>query len=101
MENAKSSVNVKIDSEVKALATQFLGRMGLDPTTAIEMFYRQIIAERRLPFQPIVKPSLDEQLVAAMLKSNPKRVELTADADGNVLVDKELHPEIYDWAVNG
>ena len=44
---------------------------------------------------------LDEQIIAAALKSNPKKIELKADADGNILVDKEKHPEVYDWAVNG
>ena len=51
---AKSNVNVKIDAEVKEKASKLLSCMGLDQTTAIEMFFRQIIAERRLPFQPIV-----------------------------------------------
>lgn len=98
---AKSNVNVKIDAGVKELATQLLGRMGLDQTTAIDMFFRQIIAERRLPFQPIVTPTLDEQLIAAILKSDPKRIELSANADGNIIIDKESHPDIYNWAVEG
>ena len=97
----KANVNVKIDADVKELATQLLERMGLDQTTAINIFYRQIITERRLPFQPVVNPTLDEQIVASALRQNPKRIKLEADANGNVLVDKRLYPEIYDWAVNG
>jgi len=58
-------------------------------------------AERRLPFQPAVSLTLDERIAAAAMKGNPQRVELVADADGNILVDKERNPEIYDWAVNG
>jgi len=101
MSNAKSNINVKIDTEIKEQAARLLGRMGIDQTTAIDMFFRQIIAERRLPFQPVVNLTLDEQIVAAALKSEPKKVELMADADGNILVNKERNPEIYDWAVNG
>jgi len=56
----KANVNVKIDKHIKELAVKLLDRMGLDQTTAIEMFYRQIITERRLPFQPVVTPTLDE-----------------------------------------
>jgi addiction module RelB/DinJ family antitoxin len=37
MANTKSNVNVKIDADVKALATQLLARMGLDQTTAIDI----------------------------------------------------------------
>jgi DNA-damage-inducible protein J len=101
MSNAKSNINVKIDTEIKEQAARLLGRMGIDQTTAIDMFFRQIIAERRLPFQPAVNLTLDEQIVAATLRNEPKKVELMADADGNILVDKEKNPEIYDWAVNG
>jgi len=97
----KSNVNVKIDTDIKELATLLLGRMGIDQTTAIDMFYRQIIKERRLPFQPAATVTLDEQIVAAALKRNPKRVTLPSDENGNVIIDKEKYPDIYDWAMNG
>jgi DNA-damage-inducible protein J len=101
MVNVKSNVNVKIDTEVKEQATQLLGRMGIDQTTAIDMFFRQVIAERRLPFQPIVNLTLDEQIIAAALNGKHKRISLAADSNGNILIDKDKNPEIYDWAVNG
>ena len=97
----KANVNVKIDADVKERATELLGRMGLDQTTAIDMFFRQVIAQRRLPFQPILPPTLDEQIAAAIFKSNPRQVTLEADADGNLRIDPTVHPELYDWAVNG
>ena len=101
MAGGKSCVNVKIDANVKEIATQLLRRMGMDQTTAIDMFFRQIIAERRLPFQPVVTSSLDEQIITAALKRNPRRVSLLADEKGNVIIDKEKYPDIYEWAVNG
>jgi len=97
----KSNVNVKIDANVKELATQLLDRMGLDQTTAIDMFYRQIITEKRLPFQPVAAPMIDEQIVAAIQSKNIPRVKLDVDENGNAVVDKEKHPEIYEWLVNG
>ena len=97
----KANVNVKIDADIKELATQFLERMGLNQTTAIDIFFRQIITERRLPFQPVVNLTLDERIAAAVLERNPKRIKLEADEAGNILLDKELHPDIYDWAKNG
>lgn len=45
--------------------------------------------------------TLNEQIAAAAIKNNPKIVELDTDKDGNIIVDKKLHPEIYDWAANG
>ena len=101
MSMAKANVNVKIDSDVKELATQLLKRMGLDQTTAIDMFYRQIIVEQGLPFQPIVNMSLDEQIALAALKRNPTKVALSTDKAGNVLIDKEAYPDLYDWVVKG
>ena len=101
MAATKSNVNVKIDTVVKETATMLLDRMGIDQTTAIDMFYRQIIAERRLPFQPVVASTLEELLAAAIVKKNIPRVKLEADENGNAIVDKDKHPEIYDWVVNG
>jgi hypothetical protein len=40
-------------------------------------------------------------LIAALKKSNPKRVKLTADENGSLIIDKDKHPDLYDWAVNG
>ena len=97
----KTTLNVKIDKSVKARAAQLLHSMGLDHTTAIEMYYRQIIAEQRLPFQPTSSLTLDEQLITALNKSNPIRVKLEADENGSLIIDKEQHPDLYDWAVNG
>ena len=101
MASTKSNVIVEIDTDVKELAAQLLGRMGIDETTAIDMFFRQIIAERRLPFQPIASLTLDEQIIAAALNNPANKTELTVDTNGNILVDKDRNPEIYDWAVNG
>ena len=101
MNNTKSNVNVKIDTNIKEAATLLLSRMGLDQTTAIELFYRQIIAERRLPFQPVVNPTIDEQIINAIINKNIPKIKLDADEDGNIIIDKERHPEIYDWAVKG
>jgi len=101
MASTKSSVNVKIDTNVKNLAASLLERMGLDHTTAIDMYYRQIISERRLPFQPAIAPSIDELIEEAIWKSNPQRAEVNVDSNGNILIDKDKHPELYNWAVNG
>ena len=98
---AKSNVNVKIDAGVKELATQLLGRMGLDQTTAIDMFFRQIIVERRLPFQPTLAPSLDEQLIAVLEKTSANEYSLEVDEHNSIIIDKDKHPDLYDWAVNG
>jgi len=101
MANAKTSVNITIDADIKELAAALLGRMGLDEATAIDMFFRQIIAERRLPFQPMAAPTLDEQIAGAAVRAAQSIIELSADENGNILVDKDMYPELYEWAAKG
>ena len=101
MPNIKSTVNVKIDSSVKEAAAMLLARMGIDQTTAIEMYYRKIIAVKALPFLPEALPSTGEQLLSAIKRKGIPNVTLIADENGNASVDKEKHPELYDWVVNG
>ena len=101
MATAKANVNVRIDASVKERATQLFERMGMDQTTAIDMFYRQVIVENRLPFQPSVTHVQDESILDALLKKGTPRVNLEADENGHAIIDKNEHPDIYDWLVNG
>ena len=101
MATAKSNVNVKIDSDVKELATQLFARMGLDQTTAIDMFYRQVIAERRLPFQPTVAQTYGEQMLDIIKRKGIPHKAVEVNAEGHIVVDKDKDPELYDWAMNG
>jgi addiction module RelB/DinJ family antitoxin len=97
----KSTVNVKIDANVKEEAAMLLARMGIDQTTAIEMYYRKIIAVKALPFQPEPLPSTGEQLLAAIRRKGIPNIVLPPDKNGHAFIDKEKHPELHDWAVNG
>ena len=101
MRTVKSNVNVKIDTAVKEQASQLLERMGIDQTTAIDMFYRQIISERRLPFQPTVAQTHKEQLLDIIKRKTIPRRKVDVNSDGHLIADKEKDPELYDWAVNG
>jgi hypothetical protein len=49
----------------------------------------------------VVSPTLEEQLTFAITKKNIPRVKLEADENGYAIVDKDIHPEIYDWVKNG
>ena len=101
MATVKSNVTVKIDANVKERALQIFALMGLDQATAIELFFRQVITERRLPFQPAAPLLLDEKIAQAIKEKNIPEVVLECDENGNAVIDKEKHPELYDWAVNG
>lgn len=44
-------INITIDKPVKDEAEIILKSMGLSPAMAIEIFYRQIIFQRKMPFE--------------------------------------------------
>jgi len=101
MTATKTTLNIKIDKGVKERAAQLLEGMGLDHTTAIDMYYRQIITERRLPFQPSVAQTYGSQLLDLIKQKDIPNVTLTANENGHAYIDKEKQPDLYDWAVNG
>lgn len=57
---ATSSVSVRMDTSLKENAEQILGELGLSASGAVQMFYRQIVLHRGLPFEltlPQAKPT--------------------------------------------
>ncbi len=101
LNSQKSVINVEIDTDIKKDATELLSRMGIDQTTAIEIYFRKIIAIQALPFQPEPIPSNKERLLTVIKQKKIPNITLPADENGNAFIDKEKYPELYDWAVNG
>jgi len=42
-------IRARVEPKLKALAERVLGEIGLSPTSAITLLYRQIVAQRCLP----------------------------------------------------
>ena len=97
-------------SELKKAATDVLNSAGYDYDTALEMFHRWVIFEGKLPPMPTDEPqplteetaksclSLIDDLVASG-KIGVTRIDV--NEKGEWLIDKDEHPDIYDWMVNG
>lgn len=47
---AKVSTNISIDAETKAKAQELLADLGLDLSTAINVFLRQMVRDNAIPF---------------------------------------------------
>ena len=45
-----SNINIRTDSEIKAQAQQIFSMLGLDMTTAINLFLRQTVRMNDIPF---------------------------------------------------
>ncbi len=69
---AKKSANLyaRIEPEVKEQAESILSALGIPASNAINMFYKQIILNRGLPFEvklPMAKPVNAAEMTAAEL----------------------------------
>ena len=49
-----ATVRARVEPQLKARAEAMLEAMGLSATTAITLFYRQIVQRRALPFEILV-----------------------------------------------
>lgn len=74
---AKVSTNISIDAETKTAAQQLFAELGMDLSTAINIFLRQSVIERGIPFRIRREPS---DATAAALRELP---------------EMEAHPERY------
>ena len=67
----KTTMNIKVDTDVRDEAKQVFAQLGLDMTTAVNMFLLASIREQGLPFNANVKSTQDrqvEQFIAAKLR---------------------------------
>ena len=67
---SKTSMSIRLDSEVKDQAQQVFNHLGMDMTTAINIFLRQAIQYQGLPFD-------------VRLDENRKLLEVLTDLDQN------------------
>lgn len=59
------SMNIRMDSDIKKRAQKLFSNLGLDMTTAINIFLRQAILHDGLPF-PVQNVNLNKTTVAAI-----------------------------------
>lgn len=46
-----ATVRARVEPDLKAEAEEVLGKLGLNPTAAITMYYEQIVKRRAIPFE--------------------------------------------------
>ena len=86
---AMARVSVNIDSEIKQNAQRILSEIGMDLTTAVDLLFRAIVREERIPFDLRTKTSYAEnthrqyirdELAKSMAEANdPNTVWLSHD----------------------
>ena len=64
MANATSNMNIRMDKEVKEKAQQIFAQLGMDMTTAVNVFLRQTIRHNGFPFELRLDTPNEETLEA-------------------------------------
>ena len=62
-----TTINIRTDSDVKTQAQYVLSKLGLDLTTAVNLFLRQVICKQSVSFDVSVAPLVAKQKVSAKL----------------------------------
>lgn len=87
---ASSRISMNIDDDVKQNAQRVFGKMGLDMTTAIELFLRAAIMEERIPFEirteqayreAVHRAYINAALDESMLEASDPSVKRLSHAD--------------------
>ena len=51
MVNGKARLNLNIDAELKEQTSDVLAQIGLDFTTAINVYFKRIVSDHKIPFE--------------------------------------------------
>ncbi|WHS05080.1 type II toxin-antitoxin system RelB/DinJ family antitoxin (plasmid) [Ligilactobacillus salivarius] len=85
MANSTKRVQVNIDKKIAKQAELVLEMIGLNPTTAINLFYRQIAASGEVPLSLSLTKEQKRELLNEQIKQNVANIP-TDDID----TDEEL-----------
>ena len=81
--STKNTVTFQMDPKIKRQVEALFSALGMDLSTAFNIFIRQSLRERRLPFQPSVAPAEWENETARRktdaILSNPKAERFSRD----------------------
>ena len=82
---AKVATNISIDKDIKPKAQAMLAEFGLDLSTAVNMFLRQMLREKAIPFE-VRQETPNETTLAAMaeaeeMEKNPENTKTYSSGD--------------------
>ncbi|MDR2357301.1 MAG: type II toxin-antitoxin system RelB/DinJ family antitoxin [Oscillospiraceae bacterium] len=104
---AMTTMSIRVEEQDKKQFDLFCDQTGMNASVAVNMFVKKVLQEHRLPFaveipfQPEQAARNRERLLAAINSKKIPNITLTADENGRAIIDKEINPDLYDWAVNG
>lgn len=66
--SSTTNISIRMDSDLKAQADSFFGELGMNLSTAFNIFVRQSLREGRIPFDISLNQS-NKETVAALLEA--------------------------------
>ena len=55
---ANANINVRVDGDVKSKAQDIFAALGLDMTSAVNIFLRQVIRKNGVPFELVIENTI-------------------------------------------
>lgn len=85
MSGTTSNMNIRMDKDVKEQAQRIFSQLGMDMTTAVNVFLRQVIRNNGLPFELRLDTPNEETLAAIRevqeMKKDPSIGKSYTDVD--------------------
>lgn len=75
---ASANITFRTDEEIKKVAGEVFGELGMDMTTGLNVYLRMVARERRIPFEVAVNEP-DEEYKAVIAKTIAERLERSKD----------------------
>ena len=75
--NELTSINLRIDKQLKTDAEQLFAKLGMNMTTALNIFLRQAVREQAIPFSITAAKNYDQYITEKLAESELKVVEGT------------------------
>jgi addiction module RelB/DinJ family antitoxin len=95
-----ANINIRTTSELKSRATQVLQSMGLDMSTAVNLFLTQVVYKNAIPFEISAPPAKSESAITHNgLKVNPAarlggwEGKVTVPDGMNVPIENPVEPQ--------
>jgi len=87
---AQTTLNIRIDADVKKALEEFCTSVGMNTSVAVNMFAKAVIREQRLPFE-VVSDSFYSPKNQNRLKAAAKRMNETGGTEHDLVEVDDAH----------
>jgi DNA-damage-inducible protein J len=86
-----TTINIRIEDELKTAAGEVLRELGMDISSAVKMFLTKVVSIGALPFQPMTKSAYRLEIEAEIAEALKGPGYKTADEMFRAILDKDVY----------